>query len=129
VVRLVLPLFVVFALLVAGCGGSTVYTEAKTKACLQARGATIAAPNASDIVASTALGGAFSASLGDNSVKLVFGQNDSQATNLVLAYERFAFPNVKSGLPDVLRSYNNVVTLWHEHPQDGDLSLVIGCLR
>ena len=24
---------------------------------------------------------------------------------------------------------NNVVTLWHEHPQDADLSLVRGCLR
>ena len=105
------------------------YTEAKTSACLQARGATISPPARSDLVASTAPGGAFAAALGDNSVKLVFGQTEGQAQNLVLAYERFAFQNVRKGLPDVLRRYNNVVTLWHEHPQDADLSLVIGCLR
>jgi len=67
--------------------------------------------------------------LGDNDVKLVFGQTENDAQQIVAAYERFAFPNVKSGLPDVLRRYSNVVTLWHEHPQDADLSLVVGCLR
>jgi len=129
VLRVAVPLLIVFALLVAGCGGSTVYSDAKTSACLQARGAKISPPGSSDLVASTAPGGAFAAALGDNSVKLVFGQTDAQAQNLVAAYERFAFPNVRAGLPDVLRRYNNVVTLWHEHPQDADLSLVIGCLR
>ena len=24
---------------------------------------------------------------------------------------------------------NNAVTLWHQHPNDSDLSLVVGCLR
>jgi len=81
------------------------------------------------LVASTATGGAFAAALGDNSVKLVFGQTEHDAQQIVLAYEHFAFPNVRTGLPDVLRRYNNVVTLWHVHPQDSDLSLVVGCLR
>jgi len=36
---------------------------------------------------------------------------------------------VKEGLPDVLRRYKNAVTLWHAHPSDSDLSLVVGCLR
>jgi len=129
VVRVALPLLVVFALLVAGCGGRTVYWKLKQRAVLQAGGATISPPSSSDLVASTAPGGAFAAALGDNSVKLVFGQTEAQAQNLVSAYEQFAFPNVRKGLPDVLRRYNNVVTLWHEHPQDADLSLVIGCLR
>jgi hypothetical protein len=115
------------ALLAAGCGGKSVYTAAKTRACLDARGATIGGKL--DFVASTATGGAFAASLGDNSVKLVFGQTPSDAEQIVFAYERFAFKNVKGGLPDVLRRYNNVVTLWHVHPQDADLSLIVGCLR
>jgi hypothetical protein len=114
------------ALIAAGCGGKSTYSVAKTRACLNARGATIGGKL--DFVASTATGGAFAASLGDNSVKLVFGQTPSDAQQIVAAYQRFAFQNVRSGLPDVLRRYNNVVTLWHAHPQDSDLSLVVGCL-
>jgi hypothetical protein len=122
-----LPLLALVALLVAGCGGKTSYSVAKTRACLQARGAHVGGKL--DFVASTATGGAFSAGLGDNDVRLVFGQTESDAEQIVAAYERFAFPNVKSGLPDVLRRYDNVVTLWQAHPQDADLSLVVGCLR
>jgi hypothetical protein len=120
-------LAVLTALLLAGCGGTTTYSAPKTKTCLTQRGVKIGGKL--DFVASTATGGAFGAKLGDNDVKLVFGQSEGDAQQIVAAYERFAFPNVKTGLPDVLRRYNNVVTLWHEHPQDADLSLVVGCLR
>jgi hypothetical protein len=115
------------ALLAAGCGGSTSYSIEKTRECLNSRGAQIG--GRLDFVASTATGGAFEAGLGDNSVKLVFGETTGDAQQIVAAYQRFAFPNVQAGLPDVLRRYNNVVTLWHQHPQDADLSLVVGCLR
>lgn len=125
--RVALPLLALVAVLAAGCGGKTTYSLAKTRACLQSRGAQVGGKL--DFVASTATGGAFAAKLGDNDVKLVFGQSENDAQQIVAAYERFAFPNVKSGLPDVLRRYSNVVTLWHEHPQDADLSLVVGCLR
>ena len=125
--RVALPLLAFVALLASGCGGTTSYTVPKTRACLQARGAQVGGKL--DFVASTATGGAFSAALGDNSVKLVFGQTEGDAEQIVAAYQRFAFPKVRTGLPDVLRRYNNVVTLWHEHPQDADLSLVVGCLR
>jgi hypothetical protein len=129
VARVGLFLLVLVALLAAGCGAKTSYTAAKTRACLQARGAQIVPPAASDIVATSAVGGSFKADLGDNFVTLVFGTDESSGQNLADAYQRFAFPNVRGGLPDVLRRYNNVVTLWHEHPQDADLSLVVGCLR
>ena len=43
--------------------------------------------------------------------------------------QEFALPNVHAGLSDVLRRYNNAVTLWHMHPSDSDLALVVGCLR
>lgn len=129
VVRVALPLLALLALLAAGCGGKTSYSAAKTRACLQARGAKIGNPDRSDLVATTALGGAFKASLGDNFVTLAFGTDDTTGTQIFDAYQHFAFANIKSGILDVLRRYNNAVTLWHQHPQDADLSLVVGCLR
>ncbi len=115
--------------LVAGCGGSTTYDKTKTRACLTARGAKTTNKLGADFVASTAGGGAFVADLGDNSVKLVFGTDESDAEQIQQAYQRFAFKNVQSGLSDVLRRYKNVVTLWHQHPQDSDLALIVGCLK
>jgi len=129
VARVGLLLLAAVALLAAGCGGKTSYSLEKTRACLQSRGARISPPAASDIVATSAVGGSFKAGLGDNFVTLVFGTDDASGQQLADAYSQFAFPNVKAGLPDVLRRYSNVVTLWHAHPQDADLSLVVGCLR
>jgi hypothetical protein len=82
-----------------------------------------------DFVATTATGGAFKATLNDNSVKLVFGLTEADAQAIVDAYERFAYTNVRANLADVLRRYNNVVALWHKHPQDMDLAILVGCLR
>ena len=127
--RVALPVVALVALVAAGCGGKTSYSESKTRSCLLARGAQIGPPAPSDLVATSAVGGSFKAELGDNFVTLVFGTDQSSGQNLADAYQRIAIRNVKSGLPDVLRRYDNVVTLWHEHPQDADLSLVVGCLR
>jgi hypothetical protein len=112
----------------AGCGGSTTYSLNATKQCLLARGAKVGAP-LDDFVASTATGGSFKTMLSDNWVTISFGQTLNDGVQLQDAYERFAHENVRSGLPDVLRRYDNVVTLWHRHPQDSDLALVVGCLR
>jgi hypothetical protein len=125
--RVALLSMVLIGLTAAGCGGSKSYSLEDTKACLKARGARIGGKL--DFVASTATGGAFVASFGQNSVKVVFGETVGDAEGIELAYDRFALPNVKSGLPDVLRRYRNAVTLWHEHPQDSDLALVTGCLK
>jgi hypothetical protein len=114
-------------LLVAGCGGTKVYSLDKTRACLLDRGAKVGGKL--DFVASTATGGAFVTTLGDNRVEVVFGQTEPDAEQIGEAYQRFAFRNVRAGLPDVLRRYRNVVTLWHKHPQEADLSLVVGCLK
>jgi hypothetical protein len=75
------------------------------------------------------MGGAFRANLGDNWVTVAFGDTLKSGIDIENAYTRFALPNIRAGLPDVLRRYNNVVTLWHQHPNDSDLSLVVGCLR
>jgi hypothetical protein len=126
-VALLSMVLVVFA--VAGCGGSKSYSLDETRDCLQARGAQIGQNLGSDVVATTATGGAFTATLGDNSVKLLFGETEDDAELLEIAYDHFALPNVKAGLPDVLRRYKNAVTLWRQHPQDSDLALVTGCLK
>ena len=111
----------------AGCGGQTTYSLQPTKNCLLQRG--FKTGGKLDFVASTATGGAFLVHLGDNFVTVAFGDNLKGGTDIENAYERFALPNVKSGLADVLRRYNNAVTLWHMHPTDSDLALIVGCLR
>jgi len=115
------------ALALAGCGGQTTYTLKATKSCLSQRGARIGGKL--DFVAQTATGGAFITTLGDNWVTVAFGQTVNAGIQIQEAYERFAFQNVRAGLPDVLKRYDNAVTLWHKHPQESDLALVVGCLR
>jgi hypothetical protein len=114
-------------LMVAGCGGQTTYSLGPTKTCLTQRGFHVGGKL--DFVASTATGGAFLVHLGDNFVTIAFGDSLQTGDDIQGAYERFALPNVKSGLSDVLRRFNNAVTLWHAHPSDSDLALVVGCLR
>ena len=121
-----LPLAVAIVVLAAGCGGKANYSRAKTHACL-AKKARIGGKL--DFVASTATDGAFVAHLDGNFVTILFGENESDAEELENAYRRFAFPNVKGGLPDVLRRDGNAVMLWHEHPSDADLATVTGCLK
>ena len=111
----------------AACGGSTDYQLSRSKTCLAQRGVKIGGPL--DFVANTATGGAFRANLSDNWVVIAFGDNLKSGKDIENAYTRFALPNVRAGLADVLRRYNNAVTLWHQHPNDSDLSLVVGCLR
>ncbi len=114
-------------LLVAGCGGGGTYSLDQTKSCLAGRGVRVGGKL--DFVATTATGGAFVAHLGDNFVTVAFGNTVNTGAGLESAYTRFALPNVRAGVSDVLRRYDNAVTLWHLHPSAGDLSLVVGCLH
>ena len=117
----------VIAVVAAGCGGQSDYTLTKTRACLASEDVKIT--SARDFVATTATGGAFHVNLSDNGVTLAFGEKDSDAVDIAYAYQRFAFPNVRGNILDVLERYRNVVLLWREHPQSSDLALVTGCLR
>jgi hypothetical protein len=116
-----------FVLAVAGCGGQTVYTLDRSKTCLTQRSVHIGGPLS--FVASTATGGAFRANLKGNFVQVAFGDTVKSGLDIENAYQRFALPNVRAGLPSVLRRYNNAVTLWHATPSDSDLALIVGCLR
>ncbi len=116
------------AVATAGCGGGTkTYSIAGTKTCLLQRGAKVGGKL--DFVAQTATGGAFISRLADNAVTIVFGETQTDGKQLQLAYQRFALPNVRTNLADLLRRYNNAVTLWHLNPSDSDLALVVGCLH
>jgi hypothetical protein len=112
----------------AGCGGSSNYDLAKTRACFAERGAKISG-KLDDFVASTATGGAFVAKLKDNSIVVVVGQSADDARQIEDAYHRFAFANVRAGIADVVRRYKNVVMRWQMHPRDSDLALAVACLR
>jgi hypothetical protein len=123
-VRRVLVLLAGAAVL-AGCGGPTIYTRAKTRACLE--GKDVKLQRQLDFVASTALGGALNVKLADNQVTIAFGENEVQAKSLARAYRRFRGRNI--GIADVLRPSHNAVLLWTAHPSDSDLALVEGCLK
>ena len=114
-------------LTVTGCGGQKDYSLTAVKECLGQRGAHVGGKL--DFVAQTATGGAFVTHLGDNFATIAFGESPTDGKQIELAYQRFAFANVRAGLADVLKRYNNVVTLWHVHPSNTDLAIVTGCLK
>jgi len=122
-----LGLAVVFVAAACGGGGPKTYTAAKTRECLAGRGATVGGPL--DFVASTALGGAFVVHVHGNWVTVAFGKGQADAERIQQAYDKFALPNVKAGLPDVLRRYSNAIMLWHAHPSSSQLSEVADCLH
>jgi hypothetical protein len=116
--------------LVSGCGsdGMPTYTKEATEACLtkvalQPKPVT----EATDFVANSATGGAFTVQLVDNRVTVSFGETEADADNIDQAYHRFKATNV--GLEDVLRRQGNALMLWHVHPQDNDLATVSACLK
>ncbi len=113
------------ALLVAGCGGTTAYSLAKTKPCLAAiRGAELS--NKVDFIASNALGGAIAVRLDHNEVTISFGQDEVEAKRITRAYRMHRGRNI--GIDDVLRPQKNVVLLWAAHPADDTAAKISGCL-
>ena len=121
------------ALTAAACGSSGVasnalYTKPATSACLTKAGLKVKpVADTTDFVASSATGGAVRVYPAGNQVTISFGATLADATNLQQAYERFHSKNV--GLPDVLRTQQNAVMLWHVHPSDADLAKITDCLK
>jgi hypothetical protein len=119
------------ALAVSACGGGSstkLYTRDATSACLKNAGLTVApVTDNSDFVASSATGGALRVRPKGNEVTISFGLTLDDANNIDQAYQRFHAANV--GLPDVLRTQQNAVMLWHLHPSDADAATITGCLK
>jgi len=127
-----IALIALLAFVAAGCGGgskgSSLYTLAATKQCIETKlGVHRFATPTDDFVASTASGGALRVSLADNAVTILFGQSPDEASNLADAYRRFHAKNV--GIEDVLRTDNNAVMLWQLHPLPADENNIHDCLK
>jgi hypothetical protein len=114
-------------LLAAGCGGTTTYTAAKTRSCLEQSGARVTSVPKADFVASSAEGGAFTVRFKDNLVTISFGLDRAGAEGVVRGYERFRGKNI--GIEDVLKAQGNAVMLWALHPEDAYLQTIEGCLK
>jgi len=117
---------VLVGLLPAGCGGTKKYDAEKTRSCLADQQG-IKVQNKVDFVASTALGGAFTAKLPGNQVTLAFAEDRDEAERIVRAYQRFRGKNI--GLTDVLRPKSNVVILWKAHPSAAAEQTIQECLK
>jgi len=115
----------VLPVLLAGCGGSHLYTLDKTQRCLRAKHVRLGSPT--DFVASSATGGATRVILVGNRATIVFGATQSDADGIADEYRRVAAANV--GIDDVLAEVKNAVLLWHAHPSDAQLALITGCLK
>lgn len=117
------------ALAAAACGGggTSLYTKAKTSACLAGKRVKVGSAGAADFVANSATGGALTATLADDAVTISFGLTLTDASNIDEAYRRFHAKNV--GIDDILRDQRNAVMLWKTHPSDADVALVTGCLK
>jgi hypothetical protein len=114
-------------LLAAGCGGTTTYSEAPTRACLERAGVKVAPVPNDDFVASAAEGGGFTARFKDDKVTVSFGLDRKGAEHIVRGYQRFRGKNI--GLEDVLRPKQNVVMLWALHPPEAYVQTIEGCLK
>ena len=118
-------LIVGLCVIAAGCGGGNGnYTAQRTESCLTKNGLKLS--HDVDFVASTATGGSFKTFFTNNDVTVVFGQTESDASNLDQAYRRFHAENV--GIDDVLFQDRNAVMLWHFHPSDADRGALGQCL-
>ena len=120
---------IVGGLLLVGCGSKEpkAFGLEATKTCMTAKGVTVGGDL--DFVASTATAGAFVGTVPDgNSATFSFGTAAKDGRQMVDAYERFAFENVRAGLPDVLKLNRNVASLWKTHPSDTDLNIFTSCL-
>ena len=114
-------------LLAAGCGGTTTYSEAATRACLKEAGVRVGPVPNEDFVASAAEGGGFTARFKDDKVTVSFGLDRKGAERIVRGYQRFRGANI--GLEDVLRPKQNAVMLWALHPPEAYLQTIEACLK
>jgi hypothetical protein len=114
-------------LLAAGCGGTTTYSEAATRACLKQAGVKVVPVPNDDFVASAAEGGGFTARFKDDKVTVSFGLDRKGAERIVRGYQRFRGKNI--GLEDVLKPKQNAVMLWALHPPEAYVQTIEACLK
>ncbi|HWE82564.1 MAG TPA: hypothetical protein VG265_13020 [Gaiellaceae bacterium] len=103
-----------------------IFARTATRSCLVARGVPIG--GTVDFVGSTASGGAFVAHFGRRSVTVAFGLSISEGETLQAGYRRLSAPAIRAQLGDLLRRYDNVVTLWGSSPPARAFVLLADCI-
>lgn len=133
--RKVVPLFVLLALLAAGCGArsSTPYTAQGTLPCLKKAGFTkvSSSPAKVGFIAGFATNGGLigtSPSTG-NTVTIAFGANTDEVPSTQNAFRKAAPAKLRPHISDVMRSNRNAVLVWTTTPSSDDESTVEGCLK
>jgi hypothetical protein len=107
--------------------GLPIYTATATAACLKGRYG-VATRSDTGAIPMRAEAGAFRAIIQGNTVQVSFGTNDAVA-ELALKTLGRGSRNVLPGLPERLRIYDNVLTLWRATPTDAELGRIVSCLR
>jgi hypothetical protein len=110
-----------------GCGGTSIYSAEKSRACLEKAGALVTKVPATDFIAENAEGGSFTVRFRDNLVTVSFGVDRKGAEQIVRGYQRFRGENI--GLEDVLRPEKNAVLLWALHPPEAYERTIQACLK
>jgi hypothetical protein len=125
------PVVLAAIVLLAGCSrGAEVdepYRLEPTRDCLREAGLRVADPPRSDVVASTASGGALRVTFADIRTTLTFGDDDAEALRTEQAYRRFAPGRLP--IDDVLRRTRNVVQVWEFSPTIDHQDTMNRCLR
>ena len=130
--RLVLPILVLAALLVAGCssGEPSTFKAGQTAKCLRGKGYLVTTDDAKvGVVAANAPNGGLLAKEPGNALTIAFGQNSDDAIQIAAAFKRFAPKKLRPHITDVLRTQKNAVLLWTVTPPLQELNKVDTCLK
>ena len=130
--RLVLPILVLAALLVAGCssGEPSTFKAGQTAKCLRGKGYLVTTDDAKvGVVAANAPNGGLLAKEPGNALTIAFGQNSDDAIQIAAAFKRFAPRKLRPHITDVLRTQKNAVLLWTVTPPQEELDKVDACLK
>jgi hypothetical protein len=130
--RLVPPIMIVAALLLAGCsaGEPSTFKAAPTAKCLEGEGYRVTTDDAEvGVIAANAPNGGLRANEPGNALTIAFGQDSDDAIQIAAAFKRFAPKKLRPHITDVMRTQKNAVLLWTVTPPQEELNKVFACLK
>jgi hypothetical protein len=133
-VRRTLPFFLAAALFVAGCGVRTSkpYTAKGTAPCLRGKGFTSVSTSAAKVgfIASVAAnGGLIATGTNGNKLTIAFTDSADDVSDTQDSFKRFAAPQYKAHMADIMETDRNAVLVWTFTPASQDLDTAMRCLQ